>query len=111
MSYDHRSCERNLSNCVEKPEKVRTSTGFELVIPMRCSDQLSYETTDVGSWSFVSSNEPVKNGCEVIYEMFHILNCRFEMKHFIIISLQYCLYTVNVQVYQYCRIVMYRKKY
>jgi len=22
----------------------------------------------------VSSNEPVKNGCEVIYEMFHILN-------------------------------------
>jgi len=26
----------------------------------------------------VISNEPVKNGCEVIYEMFHILNCRFE---------------------------------
>ena len=25
---DHRSCERNLSNCVQKPEKVRTSTGF-----------------------------------------------------------------------------------
>ena len=83
MSYDHRSCERNLSNCVEKPEKVRTSTGFELVIPMRRSNQLSYEATDVGSWSFVSSNEPVKNGCEVIYEMFHILNCGFEMKHFI----------------------------
>ena len=39
---------------------------------------LSYEATDVGSWSFVSSNEPVKNGCEVIYEMFHILNCGFE---------------------------------
>ena len=34
------------------------------------SNQLSYEATDVGSWSFVSSNEPVKNGCEVIYEMF-----------------------------------------
>jgi len=28
----------------------------------------------------VSSNEPVKNGCEVIYEMFHILNCGFEIK-------------------------------
>ena len=27
MSYDHRSYERNLSNCVYKPEKVRTSTG------------------------------------------------------------------------------------
>ena len=23
----------------------------------------------------MSCNEPVKNGCEVIYEMFHILNC------------------------------------
>ena len=27
-----------------------------------------------------SSNEPVKNGCEVIYEMFHILNCGLEIK-------------------------------
>ena len=47
----------------------------DLAIPVRLSNQLSYEATDVGSWSFVSSNEPVKNGCEVIYEMFHILNC------------------------------------
>ena len=31
VSYDHRSYERNLSNCVWKPEKVRTSTGFEPV--------------------------------------------------------------------------------
>ena len=31
VSHDHRSCEGNLSNCVEKPEKVRTSTGFEPV--------------------------------------------------------------------------------
>ena len=41
---------------------------------VRRSNQLSYEATDVGSWSFVSSNEPVKNGCEEIYEMFHISN-------------------------------------
>ena len=27
----------------------------------------------------MSSNEPVKNGCEVIYEMFHILERRFEI--------------------------------
>ena len=70
-NYDHRSYERNLSNCAQKPEKVRTSTGFEprdLAIPVRCSNQLSYEATDVGSWSFVSSKEPVKNGREVIYE-------------------------------------------
>ena len=31
VSYDHRSYKRNLSNCVWKPEKVRTSTGFEPV--------------------------------------------------------------------------------
>ena len=35
----------------------------DLAIPVQCSNQLSYEATDVGSWSFVSSNEPVKNGC------------------------------------------------
>ena len=29
----------------------------------------------------MSSNEPVKNGCEVIYEMFHILNCGYETFH------------------------------
>ena len=49
--------------------------GFDprnLAIPVRRSNQLSYAATDVGSWSFVSSNEPVKNGCEVICEMFHI---------------------------------------
>ena len=28
-SYDLRSYERNFYNCVEKPEKFRTSTGFE----------------------------------------------------------------------------------
>ena len=48
------------------------------------SNQLSYEITDVGSWSFVSSNEPVKNGCEVIYEIFHILNCGFEVEYVLI---------------------------
>ena len=29
VSHDHRSYERNLSNCVEKPEKVRTSTPLK----------------------------------------------------------------------------------
>ena len=48
----------------------------DLAVPVRRSNQLSYEATDVGSWSFVSS----KSGCEVIYEVFHILNCGFEIK-------------------------------
>ena len=38
-------------------------------IPVRRSNQLSFEATDVESWSFVSTSEPVKNGCEVIYEI------------------------------------------
>ena len=51
----------------------------DLATPVRRSNQLSYEATDVGIWSFVSSNEPVTNECEVIYDMFHILNCGFEL--------------------------------
>ena len=52
----------------------------DLTIPVWRSNLLSYEATDVGSWSFVGSNEPVRNEREVIYEMFHILNCGFEIK-------------------------------
>ena len=43
-----------------------------LTIPVRRSNQLSYEATNVVSWPFVGSNEPVRNECQVIYEMFHI---------------------------------------
>ena len=46
------------------------SQDFDLAILVGHSNQLSYEATDVGSWSFMSSNEPVKKGCEVMYEMF-----------------------------------------
>ena len=35
--------------------------GLNLAIPVRSSNQLSYEATDVGSWSFVGSNGPVRN--------------------------------------------------
>ena len=73
----------NLSNCVWKPEESQDFNEVwtrDLAIPVRRSNQQSYEATDVGSWSFVSSNKPVKNGCEVIYEMFHMLNCGFAIK-------------------------------
>ena len=42
----------------------------DLTIPVQLFNQLSHEATDIGSWSFLSSKEPVKNGCEVIYKMF-----------------------------------------
>ena len=35
----------------------------------------------------MSFNEPAKNGCEVIYEMFHILNWGFEIKSAVIIAI------------------------
>ena len=50
----------------------RTSTGFESVTSQyRC---------DVGSRSFLGSNVLVRNESmnEMIYEMNHILNCRYE---------------------------------
>ena len=48
----------------------------DLVIPVRRSNQLSYEATEVESWSFVISYVPVMNELtnEIIYEMNHILN-------------------------------------
>ena len=33
----------------------------DLTLPVQRSNQLSYEATDVGSWSFVGSNVPVRN--------------------------------------------------
>ena len=80
VSHDHGSCEHNRSNCVEKLWKSQDFNEVwtrDLATPVRRSNQLSYEATDVGSWSFVSCNEPVKNGCKVIYEILHILNCGF----------------------------------
>ena len=52
----------------------------DLAIPLRRSHQLSYEATDIGSWSFVSSNEPGTDEWEVIYEVFDILDCGCEIK-------------------------------
>ena len=35
----------------------------DLAILVRWSKQLSYEAADGGSWSFVGSNEPLRNEC------------------------------------------------
>ena len=52
----------------------------DLAIPVRRSNQLSYEATDVGSWSFFSSNEPVRNGCEVIYDVIYTFSGFYTLK-------------------------------
>ena len=38
----------------------------ELAISVRHSNQLSFETTVVGSWSFMGPREPVRIECEVV---------------------------------------------
>ena len=56
-------CTADYCNCVRKPEiqDFNEVLTRDLAIPVRCSNQLSYEVTDVGGWSFVGSNEPVRN--------------------------------------------------
>ena len=71
VSYDHCSNEHNISFkqlCIEarKSQNFNRVWTHDLAIPAQRSNQLSYEATDFGSWSFVGSNEPVRNGCEVI---------------------------------------------
>ena len=56
--------ELRIWNQVKKAWKIQDFNGVwtrALAIPVRRSNQLSYEATDVGSWSFVGSNVPVRN--------------------------------------------------
>ena len=41
-----------------KIQDFKGASTCDLAIPVRRSNQLSYEATDIGSWSFVGSNEP-----------------------------------------------------
>ena len=73
---DPRSCERNLFNCVKKPENFQDFGEVwtrDLAIPVWCSNQLSYEAIDVGSRSVVGSYVPVKEmNVNDVYEINHI---------------------------------------
>lgn len=42
-------------------DPVNTVLTHDLAIPVRRSDQLSFDATDVGNWSFVGFNVPVRN--------------------------------------------------
>ena len=55
-----------------KIQELNGAWTRDLAIPVRQSNQMSYEATNVGNWSFVGCNEPVWNECQVIYEIFHI---------------------------------------
>ena len=47
---------------MKKPKKIQDLNGIwtlDLAIPVRCSNELSYEATDVGNWTIMSSCVPV----------------------------------------------------
>ena len=107
VSHDHRIYERNLKQLRIEAWKTQDFNGVwirDLALPLRRSNQLSYEATNVGCWSFVSSNERVKNGCEVIYEMIHILGeyitNYLHLKRFLHISLHFKLAPVQYWEYE-----------
>ena len=72
---DPYSCEHNLCNCVSSPKKIQDFNRIwthDLTIPVRCSNRLSYEATDVGSWSIMCSYVLVKEMNVIdVYETNH----------------------------------------
>ena len=46
---------------------MKSSEAMIFAIPVRRSNQLSYEATDVMNWSFVRSSVPVRNESTMIY--------------------------------------------
>ena len=76
MKNDPCSCELNLCNCERSLKKIQDFNGVwtcECVVLVRCSNQLSYEATDVGSWSVMCSYVPVKEmNVTDVYEINHI---------------------------------------
>ena len=58
--YSPRRSRGEYSPIITEPE-AREPEARDLAIPVRRSNQLSYEATDIGSWSFVGSNVPVRN--------------------------------------------------
>ena len=56
MKNDPCTCEHNLCNCIRSLKKIQHFKGVwthDLAIPVQFSNQLSYEGTDVGSWSII----------------------------------------------------------
>ena len=73
---DPHGCEHNLCNCVSSPKKIQDFNRIwthDPTIPVRCSNRLSYEATDVGSWSIMCSCVLVKEMNVIdVYETNHI---------------------------------------
>ena len=80
-----------------KPAKSQDFNRVSMCDPVktvRCSNQRSYESTEVGNWSFVGPTEPVRDKCEVICKIFQILNCGCEMKEAVILAVMKAIYAI-----------------
>ena len=63
MKNDPCCCERNLCNYLRRLKNIQHFKGVwthDLAIPVQFSNQLSYEATDVGSWTIIHEYVPVK---------------------------------------------------
>ena len=77
MKNDPHSCKCNyLCNCMRSLKKIQDFNRdwtHDLAILVRCSNQLSYEATDVGSWSIMFICVPVKEMNVIdVYEINHV---------------------------------------
>ena len=69
----------------------------DFAMPVQRSNQLSYEATDVGKWSFLGPNDPVMNEStnEMIYEMNPTLNCGYEINWSMILAVMNAILAIS----------------
>ena len=97
-SYDLRSYECNFYNCVEKPEKFRTSTGFEPVTSrFRCDALTNWAmkplTLGAGHlWVLMVREEWIND--EMVYEMNHIWTADMKSREAMIFAVMNAIFTI-----------------
>ena len=97
-SYDLRSYERNFCNCVEKPEKFRTSTGFELVTSrFRCDALTNWAmkplTLGAGHLSVLMVPWGI-NQWWMVYEMNHIWTADMKSSEAMIFAVMNAIFAI-----------------
>ena len=76
---DRRS-ERNLCNCIKKPEKKYSGLTRDLVIPMRCSTNWAVKPLTFGAGQLWVHMFPWKRWVLMIYEINHIWTVEMKWK-------------------------------
>ena len=77
----------------KKPEKIEDFNGIwtrDLAILVRCSNQLSYEATNVGSWSIMCSRDE----CGSCMWNKSYKNCGNEIKLRVVLAVMNAIYAI-----------------